>query len=260
MPRMMLVLTVVFCLWALPSQAAVPDPWTFTSLGTLNASETISINTDTLALTGEASYSGVLDQVSGAGIFTFDDISGANLSIFGTRTLGLLSRGNITFTGTINLLGSGGLDMVSSGSMTLSNLRTGGGVGTVSLVANQINAVGTIDSGIRPLGIRSVEPINLSGEIGSGDISLLGRSGLIVTTGTGITGRTVNLGSGAITLTAETISGGTRSGLVTVSTTGEIIGSPGVNLVAPVPVPAAFLLFATGLGIVSLALKRWRSM
>jgi hypothetical protein len=120
--------------------------------------------------------------------------------------------------------------------------------------------VGTIDSGIRPLGIRSVEPINLSGEIGSGDISLLGRSGLIVTTGTGITGRTVNLGSGAITLTAETISGGTRSGLVTVSTTGEIIGSPGVTLVAPVPVPAAFLLLATGLGIVSLALGRWRSM
>ena len=100
--------TVSFCLWALPSQAAVPDPWTFTSLGTLTASETININTDTLELTGGASYSGLLDPVSGAGIFTFDGITGTNLSIFGTRTLGLLSRGNIAFTGTIDVLGSGG--------------------------------------------------------------------------------------------------------------------------------------------------------
>jgi hypothetical protein len=83
--------TVLFCLWAIPSQAAVLDPWAFTSLGTLNALETVIINTDTLALTGGAAYTGVLDPVSGAGIFTFDDITGANLSIFGTRALGLLA-------------------------------------------------------------------------------------------------------------------------------------------------------------------------
>ena len=103
------VWTVIFCLWALQSHAAVLDPWAFTSLGTLTASETISINTDTLELTGGASYSGLLDPVSGAGIFAFDNITGTNLSIFGTRTLGLLSRGNIAFTGTIDLLGSGGI-------------------------------------------------------------------------------------------------------------------------------------------------------
>ncbi len=63
-------------LWTLPTQAAVLDPMAFTSLGTLNTTDTISINTDTLQLTGGASYTGVLDPVSGAGIFTFNDISG----------------------------------------------------------------------------------------------------------------------------------------------------------------------------------------
>ena len=72
---MIRVWTVVFCLWALPSYAAVLDPWVFTSLGSLNASETVNINTDTLALTGGAAYTGVLDPVSGAGIFAFHDIT-----------------------------------------------------------------------------------------------------------------------------------------------------------------------------------------
>jgi hypothetical protein len=43
------------------------DSWAVTSLGTLNVSDTISINTDTLQLTGGASYTGVLNPVSGAG-------------------------------------------------------------------------------------------------------------------------------------------------------------------------------------------------
>ena len=34
---MIRVWTVVFCFWALPSQAAVLDPWAFRSLGTLTA-------------------------------------------------------------------------------------------------------------------------------------------------------------------------------------------------------------------------------
>jgi hypothetical protein len=232
------------------------DPWAFTSHGALNVSETISINTDTLELTGGVSYSGVVDPVSGAGIFAFDDITGANLSIFGARTLGLLSRGNIAFTGTIDLLGSGGLDMVSSGSMTLANLRTGGGGGTVSLVANQINLGGTVDAGNRPLQVSAAEPINLSSEIGSADVSLSGRSGLTLTTGAGISSRSVSLGSGIVTLTGGTISGSTNSGVITVSSTGEIVGSPGVTLVTPVPVPAAFLLFATGLAALGLIQRR----
>jgi hypothetical protein len=256
---MMHVWTVVICLWAIPSQAAVLVPWAFTSLGTLTASEAISINTDTLALTGGASYTGVLDPVSGAGIFGFDDISGTNLSIFGTRTLGLLSRGNIAFTGTIDLLGSGGLDMVASGSMTLANLLTGGGGGAVSFTANQITVGGTVDSGSRPLGIRAVEPITLSGEIepiATGDISLSGRGGLTLTTGSEFTRSSVSLGSGIITLTGGTGSDSANSGVIMVSSSGAIVGSPGVTVTAPVPIPAAFLLFATGLAVFGLVKRR----
>jgi hypothetical protein len=238
---------VAFCLWTIPSQAAVLDPSGFASLGTLNTSEHISINTDALALTGGASYTGVLDPVSGAGIFVFDNISGTSLSIFGTRTLGLLSKGNIAFTGTIDLLGSGGLEVVAAGSTTLANLQTVSGGGTVLIAGNQINLRGTVDSGSRPLGVSAVEPINFSGEIGSGNITLSSGRDLIITTGPVSTGRTVNLGSGTITLTAETVSGGTLSGLVTVSSAGEIVGSPGVTIVAPVPLPPSLLFFATAL-------------
>ncbi len=253
---MMRVWTVVFCLWVLPSQAAVLDPWAFTSLGTLNASETININTDTLELTGGASYTGVLDPVSGAGIFAFDDISGTNLSIFGTRTLGLLSKSNIAFTGTIDLLGSGGLDMVASDSMTITQLNALGAGQTVSITANQVNLGGAVDSGSRPLSVRAVEPINFSSEIGIVDVRLSGRSGLTLTTGAGISIRSVSLGSGIITLTGGSMSGGNTSGQITISSAGEIVGSPGVTLVAPVPVPAAVLLFATGLATLGLVKRQ----
>jgi hypothetical protein len=244
---------VAFCLWVVPSYATTLDPWAFTSLGTLNASDAIRIDTDTLQLTGGASYTGVLDPVSGAGIFTFDDITGTNLSIFGTRTLGLLSKGNIAFSGTIDLQGSGGLEMVVVGTMTLADLQTTGGGGTVSLTAGQLNVGGVVDAGARPLGIRTPEPINLTspiipvGESVRGDISLSSRDRLVLTTGAGIAGRTVTLGSGLITL-----DGGTGSGQVALSTSGQIVGTPGVSIVAPVPIPAAFLLFATGLAALGL--------
>jgi hypothetical protein len=131
---MMRTWTVVFCLWALPSHAAVLDPWAFTTLGTLTASETISINTDTLQLTGGAAYTGVLDPVSGAGIFTFNDITGTNLSIFGTRTLGLLSTDNIAFAGTIYLrgtidAGSRSLGVIAAKSITLLEGARNGNIG-----------------------------------------------------------------------------------------------------------------------------------
>ena len=99
---MMLVWTVVICLWAIPSQAAVLDPWAATSIGTSNASEPVDIET----LISSGDNAGMLDPVSGAGIFTFHEITGTNRSTFGTRTLGLLSRDSIAFTGTIDLRGT----------------------------------------------------------------------------------------------------------------------------------------------------------
>ncbi|MDP1770509.1 MAG: hypothetical protein Q8L74_17140 [Nitrospirota bacterium] len=49
------------------------------ALETLNASDAISINTDTLQLTGGATYTGMLNPVSGASILAFDDITGTSL-------------------------------------------------------------------------------------------------------------------------------------------------------------------------------------
>lgn len=84
--------TVASCLCAIPSYATTLDSCAFISLGTLNVSDAICINTDTLLLTGGASYTGVFDPVSGVGIFAFDDISGTNHSVFGTYTLGVSRR------------------------------------------------------------------------------------------------------------------------------------------------------------------------
>ena len=204
---------------------------------------------------------GLLDPVSGAGIFTFDDITVTNLSIFGTRTLGLLSKGNIAFTGTIDLFGSGGLNIMALGPMTLTNANAVGGGPTGALTANQINLGGIIDSGSHPIDVVAVRPINLSGDIGRGDISLSGRGGLTLTTGIGITRGTASLGSGIITLT-----GNTSIGQVTVSSAGQIVGgngitildSPGVTDLAPVPVPAPFVLFATGIAGLGFAVRQRR--
>lgn len=209
-------------LWTVPSQAALLDPLAFTSLGTLNTTDIISINTDTLQLTGGASYTGVLDPVSGAGIFTFDDISGTNLSIFGTRTLGLLSRGSISFAGTIDLLGSGGLEMVAVGSLALHNLNAGGsGGGDIQLEANQFSLTGAVTVVNRSISVTSATDIVLPG--GPGVPRIIPSPGPIIFPG-----------------------GGTPSVIFT-------------RPDAPVPLPAALPLFAVGLGFVTLALRRWRA-
>lgn len=192
-------------LWAAFGHAATFDPLVFSSLGTVNATEAISINTDTLQLTGGASYTGVLDSVSGAGIFAFDDITGANLSIFGSRTLGLLSRGNIAFTGTIDLLGTGGLEIGAVGSLAMKGLSAQGSGGGIQLHASQITFSEPITWSNRSLSITS-----------SGDIIFLG-------------------GTGAVPIP---------------------VVSPGS--VTLVPVPSSIVLFSTGLGILSLILKRRR--
>lgn len=207
--------------WIFPGQAAALDPLAFTSLGTLNTADSIVINTDTLQLTGGSSYTGVLDPVSGAGIFTFDDISGTNLSIFGTRTLGLLSKGNLSFTGTIDLLGSGGLEMVAMGSLALNNFNAiGSGGGDIQLEANQFSLAGaTITVVNRSLSIASASDIVLPG----------GRSGVPI----------------PIFIPPSGIFPG-----------GEIIiRRPD----APVPLPSALPLFTAGLSFVVLALQRRRT-
>lgn len=69
--------------------------------------------------------------------------------------------------------------------------------------------------------------------------------------------------AGRITLRSSTVSlsGGTISGQAGLSTSGILSISSGIVLttaVAPVPLPAALPLYATGLGVLSLFLKRRR--
>ncbi len=176
-------------LWTVPSQAAVLDPMAVTSLGELNTTDPISINTDRLQLTGGASSTGVLDPVSGAGIFTFDSISG-------TKRISLTNPDKV---------------------------------------------------GIQPLEVRS-GPVFIGRTVGinSRIVSLLGQRDQVIAPPDGI-------GGGTITLRAATTSssGGATSGQVLVAlSSSSLSGSPAVALAinaAPVPVPAAFLLFATGL-------------
>lgn len=207
---------MVICLWTVPSQAALLDPWAFTSLGTLNTSDGITINTDTLQLTGGASYTGVLDPVSGAGIFAFDDMTATNISIFGSRSLGLLSKSNGILSGTIDLLGTGGLDIGASGSLTLNNLNALGSGGDIVLHANQISLAGSINVFNRSINVASTTDIVVSG--GTGIIPVPGGPIPIIT-------------SGDIT----------------------IIDSRTVN---PVPLPAAAPLFVTGLAAFGLVRRR----
>jgi hypothetical protein len=92
-----------------PAQAQ-RDPNSFTSLGTLNVtSGTLTINTNTLQMTGAATFTGVsLNQANAPGIavFNFSNItigSGVTVIVVGSRALSLLSLGNATIGANINL-------------------------------------------------------------------------------------------------------------------------------------------------------------
>src|SRR5262245_22105250 len=103
----------------LPSVAfAQRDPNSFTSLGTLSATTsgtTLTINTDTLTMSGTAlgsPFAGTsIGQPNGpsAAVFTFSNItigSGVTVNVTGLRPLILLSRGTASITTSINVDGN----------------------------------------------------------------------------------------------------------------------------------------------------------
>ncbi len=104
MPRPFWSLAVVFGLLAVSAQAVPLDPNAYTSLGTLNVgSGTLTINTDTLAISGAASFTGVVQaQAPGLpeiAVFAFDEIDvtgNVEVSVTGSRPLALLSQGDAT--------------------------------------------------------------------------------------------------------------------------------------------------------------------
>jgi hypothetical protein len=95
--------------------------------------------------------------------------------------------------------------------------------------------------GVTSLGTLNVtEPIPISPDrVVFRDVSLFDRNSVNTMTRAEISGRRITSGSGLITLTGETIYGTAQSGLVVASATGEFVGTSSVNLVAPVPLPAA---------------------
>src|SRR6516162_8639182 len=86
------------------------DPNAFPSLGPLNVSSgSLTIDTDTLSVSGAASFTGVaLNQTGGplVAVFDFSSItigSGVTVTLHGTRPLALLSRGNATIQPTLTV-------------------------------------------------------------------------------------------------------------------------------------------------------------
>lgn len=122
-----------------PARSAALDPNSFTSLGALSLSSgNITINSDTLAISGAASFTGVLfdqgtivqnsvtDFDRQVAVFDFSDINlaiGVGVTITGSRPVALLSRGNLALNQVIGISGANGSG-VTGGSAS-----AGGGAG-----------------------------------------------------------------------------------------------------------------------------------
>jgi autotransporter-associated beta strand protein len=104
------VFAAVLILAAAPAARGQLDPNAYTSLGTLNhPSGPLTINTDTLTISGAITFTGVaLNQNGGpqVAVFDFDSItigSAATVTLTGSRPLALLSRGNATIQATLTI-------------------------------------------------------------------------------------------------------------------------------------------------------------
>ena len=110
--------------------AALPlSPLDFASLGTLSTTEDVVVDTDSLQLSGGASFTGVRDSVSGAAVFAFDTIQAANISIIGSNSLALLSKGDAVFSGIITSSNSGDIQIAAAGILSVAG---GGSISTLN--------------------------------------------------------------------------------------------------------------------------------
>lgn len=106
-PRLGALCFLAACICFPGSTAAqILDPNSFTSLGSLNPSAGVTIDTSALTLTvsGGPTFTGVVGP-NNIAVFTFTNInigSGITVGASGSRPLALLSQGNIVVAGTIN--------------------------------------------------------------------------------------------------------------------------------------------------------------
>jgi hypothetical protein len=241
-----------------PAEALQLSPIDFSSLGTLSATSDIVINSDTLQLSGGASFTGVVDSTSHAAVFTFDNIQAGNISILGSMPLALLSKGDATYNGLV--ISSHELEVAAGGTITV---NAGGTIGvnnaepsagaSLTVIANtiQLNSGGQVGGGqvggglivsggnVTIAAAGGLTPV-LNGQTGGGVITL-GSSGVIFGNLT-----SPPAGSGSV----QILSGNISLPGSTIQTTGiTFLSDPGLTIsaAAPVPLPAAAILFGTGM-------------
>ena len=223
-----------------PAAALQLSPLDFASLGSLNATGDLVLNTDTLQLSGGASFTGVLDSTSHAAVFTFDRIQTTNVSVIGSNPLALLSKGDAVFNGTFMLLNA--VEIAAGGTVSLTNGASLSSGSTLSIFSQDILLVGgaNVVSG-GTLTLATTQGLVPQGSVTVGNISITSQSGTNVFhsfNAFNVQPGEIQLFSGGVNL-----GGGTLTGAILASGSSQ----PVIVGVAPVPVPSALVLFATGL-------------
>jgi hypothetical protein len=225
-----------------PAAALQLSPLDFSSLGSLNATGDLVLNTDTLQLSGGASFTGVLDSTSHAAVFTFDSIQTTNVSVIGSNPLALLSKGDAVFNGNVTSLNSGGFEIAAAGTVSLTNGASLSSGSTLSIFSQDLLLVGgaNVVSG-GTLTLATTQGLVPQGTVTAGNISITSQSG----TNLFHSFNAFNVQPGEIQL----FSGGLNLGgaMLTGATLASGSSLPVIFGVAPVPVPSALVLFATGL-------------
>jgi len=113
---------------ALTAAANPLDPNAFTATGT-NIVDTGTVAIDTTNLTMTGGYTGTVSN--GVAVFAFDGLTLNNVSVSGSRPLALLSQGDLTLTGTLQIAGSGrnpGAGGGAGGEAAINGYGPGGGI------------------------------------------------------------------------------------------------------------------------------------
>ena len=224
-----------------PANAMVLDPLAFPSLGSLTSSDPVTINTDTLQLNGSNSFTGVLDPLTDTAIFAFNDIHTQAITVEGNRSLALLSHGNTTLNGPFSLLGSGGLEIGTVGTLAMGNLTMNGNGGGIVLYGNQLDLTGSIYVRDHTLFITNGDSLRATKGIDEKYLTTGGRAGTGFLLGNHSAGLITSRG-GAHKIQPAEIRDVNNFRL----TPGIGIISVGTTSLAPVPLPTAAPLFLSG--------------
>ena len=173
-------------------------------------------------------------------MFTFDRIQTTNVSVIGSNPLALLSKGDAVFNGTFMSLNA--VEIAAGGTVSLTNGASLSSGSTLSIFSQDILLVGgaNVVSG-GTLTLATTQGLVPQGSVTAGNISITSQSGTNVFhsfNAFNVQPGEIQLFSGGVNL-----GGGTLTGAILASGSSQ----PVIVGVAPVPVPSALVLFATGL-------------